>query len=670
MLKLFSITMAGILSVAGTVAAPPGSPTPPPQRPPEGQEMPWPVKLGLRVAQLEVSLPVARQVVLVPDTATWLDEVARWSRTARWPVLIEDDRLSPIFIRAFKPERVVRRTSIGQLPGEKIGRERIMDATVAKVWGGAGVEGTSLAALRQAQLAPPGVVVTSALDDAWPAAVALAAGRGLPLLFDDGDFGEPNGTLSNAELRTLERVIRQSIETTGLSHRGLGDAVDAVAICRSIAAKCKYAPGEGQRSPIADAPSINRDDPISTTDALCRNDDGSRYAMVGWIFGSSERAAYMAMCSLFLERGDWWFLSGYPTTDSWGTYAPDEASKLLNDVGFTSRATVGEQLSLTNWRRLLMGGFDADVLVMNSSGESSAFSLFKNEHAATQDVPFLNRPSALHLIHSWSLNRPADRWTVGGRWLERGVYAYYGSVQEPTLGAFLPPRQLVMRWGGLGPFLISSRWLEGPLDRAWRLTAIGDPLMVCIAPAKHTVPVAPLPTSDGTDLKSSARERLVRIAAAKADADPNDVRAAMHDLRMLGDDAQVMSLWKVVRSLRPAADPTLLRAAAPDAMPSLFRERSFDDLLAAYRAIESPDDDQRDMLWQLAGSRVGSLDAPILDFLRRNLRGGDTSFDLKVLLPAIDRAKGRAESDRIVNEEMERTTNPGVKAKLSSLLRR
>ncbi|MBL9119592.1 MAG: hypothetical protein JNL80_06745 [Phycisphaerae bacterium] len=609
-------------------------------------------------------MPVARQVTLVPDAATWLDEISHWSRECRWPVLIENDVLTPLFIRAFKPERVLRRASVGALPESKAEREQRMEAAVTRAWNGNPDEMTSLAALRAAQLIPPGVAITSAGDDAWPAAVALAAGRGLPLLFVDGDYGAPNETMKSDSVKQLESAIRGAIETTGLSYRALGDSVDAIALCRSVAAKCKITLPPDQSVAIPIGSELNRDDPLSTIDLLGRTDNGSRYGVVGWIFGPSDRAAYMAMCSLFLERGSWWFLSGYPMTDPWSIYAPDEASKLANTVGFTSRATTGEQMSLANWRRLLMGGFDADVLVMNSKGDSATFALFKNDNGMTQDIPFLSRPAALHLIHSWSLTRPGDRWTIGGRLLERGVYAYFGSVQEPALVAFLPPRQLVTRWGGLGPFLIASRYLEGELDRPWRLTAIGDPLMVCIAPAKRTVPTAKLPEARGEDVRAAARERVIRIAKAGDAPDPADFAQAMHDLRMLGEDAPVTSLWKIARISKFAS------SAAADALPSLFRERNFDEFLAAYRSLERPDDNARDMLWHLAAPRVGSLDAPILDYLRRNLREGDTSIDLAILLPAIDRAKGRSESDRIVEEEMNRTKNEGVRAKLSSLLRR
>lgn len=600
----------------------------------------------------------------MPDAATWLDEVGRWTPTARWPVLIEDERLAPIFIRAFKPERVIRRASVGSLPDDRVQRERRMDAAVTRAWGG-DPGGTSLAALRAAKLLPPGVAITSAADDAWPAAVALAAGRGLPLLFIDGNYGQPNDLISQADTAKLAADITAAIETTGLSFRALGDNVDAIALCRSVGARSRTKLPDAARAPIPSGNGINADDPLSTIDLLGRNDDGSRFAVAGWIFGPSDRAAYMAMCSLFLERGSWWFLSGYPSTEGWSMYAPEEAAKVLGTAGFTTRVSVGEQMSLANWRRLLMGGFDADVLVMNSKGDSASFSLFKLDNGFVHDIPFLDRPAALHLIHSWSLTRPADRYTVGGRLLERGVYAYYGSVQEPALAAFLTPRQLVTRWGGLGPFLISSRYLDGPLDRPWRLTAIGDPLMLCIAPVKRTVPKAPLPAEEGDDVRAAAKACLVRIASAGASPKPADFTEAMHGFRVLGDDAPAVALWKIARTSADTA-----AAAAKDALPALFRERDFDQFLAAFRAAPSSDDDARDMLWHLASARVMKLGAPILDFLRTQLRGDDVSIDLAALLPAIDASKGRAESDRIVQEEMDRTKNEGVRAKLGLLLRR
>ena len=37
------------------------------------------VELGKRVAMVQYSLPLVNQVVLVPDEATYLDELSKWS---------------------------------------------------------------------------------------------------------------------------------------------------------------------------------------------------------------------------------------------------------------------------------------------------------------------------------------------------------------------------------------------------------------------------------------------------------------------------------------------------------------------------------------------------------------------------------------------------------------
>ena len=62
--------------------------------------------LGSRSAQVQRKLPVIKQVVIVPDEATYLDEIGRWSTRARWPVLFDKEPFTSQFIRRFKPEKV------------------------------------------------------------------------------------------------------------------------------------------------------------------------------------------------------------------------------------------------------------------------------------------------------------------------------------------------------------------------------------------------------------------------------------------------------------------------------------------------------------------------------------------------------------------------------------
>ena len=70
--------------------------------------------LGSKSAQVQRKLPVLRQVVLVPDEATYLDEISRWSTGGRWPVLFDREPFASMFIRQFAPERVWKRESIGE----------------------------------------------------------------------------------------------------------------------------------------------------------------------------------------------------------------------------------------------------------------------------------------------------------------------------------------------------------------------------------------------------------------------------------------------------------------------------------------------------------------------------------------------------------------------------
>ena len=94
-------------------------------------QVPWPVQLGYRTMALERSWPVVDQVVLVPDGRTYLDEIAKWSESARWPVLLEDDLYAPLFVRGFGPARVIRRASAGAMPAERAERETLISKSAA-----------------------------------------------------------------------------------------------------------------------------------------------------------------------------------------------------------------------------------------------------------------------------------------------------------------------------------------------------------------------------------------------------------------------------------------------------------------------------------------------------------------------------------------------------------
>ena len=67
--------------------------------------------LGARSAKVQSKLPILNQVVLVPDEATYLDEISQWSPSARWPVLFDREPMASQFIRRFNPEKIWKRKS-------------------------------------------------------------------------------------------------------------------------------------------------------------------------------------------------------------------------------------------------------------------------------------------------------------------------------------------------------------------------------------------------------------------------------------------------------------------------------------------------------------------------------------------------------------------------------
>jgi hypothetical protein len=113
-------------------------------------------------------------------------------------------------------------------------------------------------------------------------------------------------------------------------------------------------------------------------------------------------------------------------------------------------------------------------MFMNSRGGKSNFAV-GNGDAVVKDIPHLNTPMAIHLIHSFSAATPNHVDTIAGRWLDYGVYAYVGSVDEPYVTGFVPPQAMIARLSLNVPFLVAARYIDTP---PWKITTIGDPLLL------------------------------------------------------------------------------------------------------------------------------------------------------------------------------------------------
>lgn len=626
-------------------------------------ELPWQVKLGIRSALLSERTPVLDRVVLVPDLATWLDEVARWRLRARWPVLIEDDLYTPLFIRGFKPKQVVRRAPVEKpLPESAAELEARAKEIALGVWGSDGLEPEETIENVYQRLGwiPQGIVATSFTDPAWPAALALAIGRGELLRKLDGDFGVANDTLGVDAVARIENAVEGMFSGSGLTWETLGDDLDAFTICRELAVRVQVPMPASMRMEVSGRGRIPVDPLVSLTDFICRNVDGSRFAICGWIWGDRERSIYMAMCSLFLDRDSVLLVNAYGSTGTWRSYEITDPGGMLETVGFDVRGIrEGENATIAAWRLLVMGGVDADVLIFNTSGAESVMNLSKSTTGTTHDIPALSRPLALHMIHSFSLHSPGDKRTIGGRWLSRGVYAYVGSCEEPFLHAFVPPKALVKRIVNFVPFLVASRLGTGEMSKPWRLVTIGDPLMLIEPPPKRhrkRIEIAvPLEPGD-VDLRAMVSARL-RQEGQPADA------WVLRDLQLLSQDVLARKLWD--RSLEHS--PTSEQASA--ILPLLFQQRDASSFLTAYRLAGEPEGEAREMLWTLFLPRLKRFrSVSELSTLVRSLRRGLAAEDLRELLPVVESLQGRGQRQQAIARALEQAKGACDRRRLRELL--
>ena len=627
---------------------------------------PWPVLLGARVMLCERNRPVASRVVLVPDAATYLEQISKWSPLGQWPVLFENDAGTSQFIRAFQPDEIWRvPPTERRLPEDREQRERLATAVAKISFGATDPRIPFRAYYEQLGWRPPGFVVTSMDDPAWTAGVALAAGRGLPLAFIEGDFGGPNRELSATKLRELELMIRDRARSTGYEWSGLGDGLDAVAVCRSLPGRCRMnVPEAAQVRLQGRAPG---DGPYATMDALCRNDDGSRWGYAGWIFGAEGRSALMAMSSIFLDRRNIWMFSGYEKQGQWNVYEVSKPAGRLAELGYASLFFETGDADLASWIRLLRGAIPADVLFMNSHGSPRLFHLSGNQRAYPQDIPFSEKPLALQMIHSFSLKQPAAIDTVGGRFLDRGVYAYVGSVDEPYLSAFIPPGLAVERLAAGVPFLLAGRYWPGGgmMSGVWKITTIGDPFMQAIPPQLRIItPAVDAPAiAGGVSLLESAK-----TAMTAAKTDPMQGAEAIRLLELLGRDLIATQVWKNIES---SDDQPAIAAAAAEVIGPLFREKDWPDFLEAYRRLprESRDRDARDMLWHLATPRLNSISDPdTIAFLSAEVRLPTPAVDLERLMPHLDRVLGSGAGRAAVQRALEAEGNASSRKALQALL--
>lgn len=570
------------------------------------EDLPPAAQLGVRVEAVQRAWPTSSSVVIVPSTADYIAAIASWTPLLRFPVLLDDGTPQARediarFVRGFRPASVYRWRDDGQaaplgpeavsgavrsvwaraIPGEAEGPRLENDAELWRRWRVLGVP-------------PSGVVVASMEDPAWTAALALAAGRAQPLVWVPRPPGNIGATFTRKAIADFSAAVERLCESRGLRWAALGDDVDAVTLCMSVPSRVEMEPGVI----------------LATTDVLGRVREGEspgvrRWAWAGQIMGSEARSAYTAMCALFLHPSKAWLFDGYPTSEPWSKFSMRSGVDYLQRVGIEATVDEHPRGSEASWRRRAASPIDAGLILINTKGMANEFHL-EPGRCLPGDVPFLQVPAMLHLVHSWSALGPSDRDTLGGRWLERGVHCYLGSVDEPFLHAFVPSSIVVGRLVSKYPFGAAVRIDDAP---AWKLACFGDPLAMLSNPAPRREDPPPL---------EGARSLADELAAALRDG---DMAIAIRALVLLGRDRDAADL---VRGLWTEDPDTLTPQAMEDAILSLYRAGEIGLMVRVFDRLPpgvASRPDFRDALWHATFPGLEkSRDVRLLRLLRRSIR--------------------------------------------------
>ena len=654
------VTGAGVAAQSGQAPPPP---PPQAQAPPAGARPDGlspvaqaQIVLGRRVETLRQQLKVRPTVVIVPDAGAYVRAIERWTLSERFPVLIDDGTLSATeniarFVRAFQPETVVRwspQQDAPALPADGPGRERAIALAAARAWETDSVE-SLLALWTDKGFAPPGVVIASIEDPAWPGALALAAAHGQPIIWVYTRPADIGGIMTPELLAALDESITNGLESQKYPWRQLGDAIDAVALCLNVASRI---PGNPEASPGGGAPPNGGQ--LALTDRIGRHTDGARWGWCAMIPGNEAESAYRAMSALFTRPARAWLFDGYAAGFA-PPYAASRGAEVLRSAGFPVDLDAPPNGGASDWRQRAIGGIDAGLIHVNSSGHAYWFELTPGR-AGPRDIPALHVPALVHFIHSFSAEAVGDRNSIAGRWLALGAYAYVGSVHEPYLTAFYPADIFVSRLMSLMPLAAAARFDDAP---AWKINIFGDPLVTMAKPvARHEEPL----TLDGArSLDDQMRTSLKE----------GDIAAGVGALALLGRDTDAMRLIRATLADRLArASPEL---AAAGFMPAIRAS----DAVIAFRLFDRLEPQlQRDpvlidLLWQLAPLALSSPRADdAVTTLRTRIRdGGAMVEDARLLIPGVRRLFGPNGVDSMFNELIGRATDEEVRLRLREAFR-
>ncbi|MGD9689032.1 MAG: hypothetical protein AB7Q91_06350 [Phycisphaerales bacterium] len=668
--------------------APSAPPTPqnapasdPRRQPIKLDDLPPQVRLGVRCEMARRQLMVAPVVVIVSDLRSYVAAIGRWSPRARFPVLLDDGTWSARediarFVRAFQPQRILTWIAPDDAlwPDLPTDQQALIERVVANFWG-AKDWADYPARLRATNATPPGIVVASVKDPAWTAALPLAAARGQLLTWIDSPDSNVNGTLAMSDADALSERLSAFAEASTFSWNAMGDDLDAITLCMALPARTLWKTPPGASAPAGIIWPVNAE-PVATTDLIGRHPRGDRlerWAWAGQLWGTHARAAYLAMSSLFLQPRRAWVFDAYADEPPWNLWDGEQTVDIFKKINLPADLDDSPAQSLADWRDRIAGAWrarpgastekdrdpvgclDAMLVCVNSSGMSESFDLRPGQ-ALSADVPFLHFPALVHFVHSWSAQSPANRFTVAGRWIERGAFAYVGSVHEPYLSGFQPTPSFVKRMAAPTALGVAARLDGAP---PWRIAVLGDPLYTMGPPSAPSTIDFPLERT--IDLREALRPLL---------RDSN-FEAAFANLLMGGRDADLVRLVKA--AIRQ--DPGKLTATAEKLalLPALRRADLEAIFLLLPRILDRapaapPDAVTLDALWHALRPGAATLSLDRLRLLGHCLRDDCFARDAEDVARLIRRIAGDAARREFLESAMAATPDAGRRAALDKLL--
>lgn len=565
--------LIGLLALAGAANAQPGTPAPPdPADPARTMTLPEifaqvrqaePVRrAGLRADLIRRTQQTVPVVVIVTDARGYLAAIAGWEGPRRYPVLWDDATPGAAediarFVRAFKPEKVVRYDpgpDTDAWPSPRAERERVFRETLRRAASENAPDFDAvLGELRTAGVIAPGVVLTDTDDNAWPAALALGAGRYQPVGFLKSP-GPVHRPLDPDQANTIELAAQALAGADGLAWQTIGDDIDAITLCMNTGTRLVFGP--------------EARDIYATTARIGRfgaNGTGERWANTGQIIGSYAQSTYRAMCALFLTPADAFIFDGYEDTQPWVAYSGAEAAGVLRDAGMDVQLHDRPGNTTAQWLAISARPVRQGLWLINSHGTQAVLN-FPGGPVRASNTPLMQHPVVAHVVHSFSMQSPWNRGTVGGALLDHGAYALLGSVDEPFLQAFMPTPMVARRLAAGLNFAAAVRFDDAPV---WKLTVMGDPLITFGPPGTRTDDTATDLPGETTDLNTTLTDALGE----------RDLARAVSTLRLLGRDHDAARLAVAVID---DPDSTLTPELAAAAIPALFRESKHEAVVTAY----------------------------------------------------------------------------------------